>query len=324
MAVSELDFTHVTSLNADRLASTTKSRTFQYLDGLTWTVGHHTMKFGADIRHIEAITPLGFFGADNYGTFDFHSGTSFTGQEFADFLIGVPHATSYDVVTADNNGISTHYNFYAQDEWKASERLNLFFGVRYELHPGYHDPSGNIGNFDPSIPLSGRVVYPDGSEANLAKGFLGTFNSCGIGASTGVAEQNGAPCTPTVDNSAAGLPTSLKTVPKLRIMPRFGFAFRPFGDDKTAIRGGFGMFNITQLGLHVLLAHRHAAGRYHQLQQQPNPQWSRVCVSQHLCRFRYQLCRRRAWHRVLWHGKRHSLEGSVFRTVCPVHRARFW
>ena len=246
--ISELDFDHLSSLNADRLASTTQSRTTQYLDALTWSAGRHTAKFGLDIRHIEAITPLSFFGADNYGTFNFYSGQSFTGQEFADFLIGVPHTTAYDVVTNDNDGISTHYNFYAQDEWKLSNRLNLFYGVRYELHPGYHDPSGNIGNFDPSIPLSGRVVYPDGSEANLAKGFLPTFDSCGIGASSGVAPQNGAPCTPTVDNSAAGLPSSLKTVPHLRFMPRFGFAYRPFGNDRTAIRGGFGMFNITQLG----------------------------------------------------------------------------
>jgi hypothetical protein len=31
-------------------------------------------------------------------------------------------------------------------------------------------------------------------------------------------------------------------------MPRFGFAYRPFGNDKTAVRGGFGMYNINMLG----------------------------------------------------------------------------
>ncbi|MFT4114459.1 carboxypeptidase regulatory-like domain-containing protein, partial [Silvibacterium sp.] len=252
--VSEMDFNYLTSLNADRLASSTKSRTFQYLDGLSWSKGTHDMKFGFDIRHIEAVTPLSFFGADNYGTFEFNTGTNFTGlgvtqgQEFADFLIGTPQGTAYDAVTADNDGITMHYNFYAQDQWKVTQRLTLSYGLRYEYHPGYHDPSGNIGNFDPSVPLSGEAVYPDGAEANLNAGFLESFNSCGIGQSTGVAAENGAPCTPVLDNSQAGLPSSLKKVPTLRFMPRFGFAFRPFNDDRTVVRGGYGMYNITMLG----------------------------------------------------------------------------
>jgi hypothetical protein len=252
--ISEIDFNYLTSLNGDRLNNTSKSRTFQYLDGLTWSKGSHDMKFGLDIRHIEAVTPLSFFGADNYGTFAFNTGHNFTGlgvtqgQEFADFLIGTPQATAYDVVTADNDGISLHYNFYAQDQWKVSSRLTLSYGLRYEYHPGYHDPSGNIGNFDPFVPLSGEAVFPDGAANTLAPGFLASFNACPVGQTTGAPAQNGAPCTPVLTNSQAGLSSSLKNVPTLRFMPRFGFAFRPFDNDRTAIRGGFGMYNITSLG----------------------------------------------------------------------------
>jgi hypothetical protein len=252
--ISELDFNFLTSLNGDRLASTSKSRTFQYLDGLTWSKGQHDMKFGVDIRHIEAATPLSFFGADNYGTFVYNTGHNFTGlgvtqgQEFADFLIGTPQGTAYDVVTADNDGISLHYNFYAQDQWKVSSRLTLSYGLRYEYHPGYHDPSGNIGNFDPSVPLSGEAVFPNGAAGTLNAGFLESFNACPVGQTTGTPAENGAPCTPVLSNSQAGLPSSLKNVPTKRVMPRFGFAFRPFDDDRTAVRGGFGMYNITSLG----------------------------------------------------------------------------
>lgn len=243
----ELDFNFLSSLNADRLSSTTKSRTFIYTDSLSWILGRHNLKFGVDIRQIEAITPLGFNGSDNYGTFDYTS-ASFTGQEFADFLIGAPNQTFYDVVQSDNDGKTLHYHFYGQDQWKASDRLTLTYGLRYEYHPAYHDPSGNIGNFDPSVAKSGRVVYPNGKQALLSGDFLASFNSCGVGQSSGVPAKNGAACAPTLSNSQAGLPDGLRTAVKYRFMPRFGFAYRLSNDNKTTLRGGFGMYNITLLG----------------------------------------------------------------------------
>jgi hypothetical protein len=246
--VSELDFKTLTSLNADRLSSTTKSRLFQYNDSLTWVKGAHTLKFGADIRHLEALTPLGFYGADNYGTFNYAQAQTFTGHEFGDFLAGIPEATAYDVVTTDNDGIDLHYSFYAQDTWKASNRLTLTLGVRYDLQPGYHDPGGNIGNFQPNVPLSGEAIFPDGAQSTLNAGYLASFNACPIGQTSGTAAANGAPCTPVLSNSQTGLSTSLRTTEKNRVMPRIGFAYRPFNNTRTAIRGGFAMYSISSLG----------------------------------------------------------------------------
>ncbi len=246
--ISELDFKYLSSLNADRIASTSKSRAIEYTDTVTWTHNNHVVKAGLDILHIEAITPLGFFGADNYGTFNFNTGKNFTGQEFGDFLIGVPQGTEYDVVRSDNNGISNHYAFFAQDQWDVTQRLTLDYGLRYEFEPGYHDPSGNIGNFDPLVAKSGEAIFPDGAENTLAQGYLASFNACPVGQTSGAPSANGAPCTPVLDNTAAGFPNYLKNVPHLRFMPRFGFAFRPFNNDRTAIRGGFGMYDITTLG----------------------------------------------------------------------------
>jgi hypothetical protein len=243
----ELDFSYLTPLNADRLTSIQQSRTHVFTDNLTWVKGRHTMKFGLDIRRIEALTPLGFNGADNYGTFDYSS-ANFTGNEFADFLIGTPNTTFYDVVQSDNDGRAKHYHFYAQDQWRVSDSLTLSYGIRYEYHPAYHDPSGNIGNFDPSVAKSGRVIYPTGKGALVSTDYLASFNSCGLGQASGVPAQNGAACTPTVDNTQAGLPDGLRTAVKLRFAPRFGFAYRPFGSNKTVIRGGYGLYNITLLG----------------------------------------------------------------------------
>src|SRR6185437_13564539 len=114
------------------------------------------------------------------GTFDYSS-AAFTGQEFADFLIGAPNNTFYDVVQSDNDGQTMHYQAYAQDQWKVTDRLTVSYGLRWEFHPAYHDPSGNIGNFDPSVAKSGRVIYPDGKGSLVDIPFINSFNSCGLG-----------------------------------------------------------------------------------------------------------------------------------------------
>jgi hypothetical protein len=251
--IPDMGFNNIQSLDADRLTSLNKSLTYVYTDTLIWNKGNHTFKFGTDIQSLEAITPLGFNGADNYGTYSFNTSGSegiFTGVDFGDFLLGLPNQTFYDVVRQDNDGISHHYHFFAQDEWHATPRLTLSYGVRYELHPGYFDKYGDIGNFDPSVALAGRVIYPQGKQALLAQGFLASANACdadGVN-NTNSATVNGAPCMEVQGNSTAGYPTGLKKYPHLRFMPRFGVAFRPTGDDKWAIRAGVGLYNINMLG----------------------------------------------------------------------------
>ena len=249
----EMDFNHISSLTADRMSGTNQSKTFDYSDVLIWTKGKHTIKFGGNVQRLISLSPLGFNGADNYGTYQFNTSKStgmFTGVDFADFLLGLPNNSFYDVVQQDNDGISTHYHVFGQDEWHVSPQLTLSYGVRYELHPGYYDKGGDTGNFDPSVAGSGRAIYPDGKQSLLAQHFLASANACdpdGV-TNTNSATVNGAACMPVVSNSAAGYPNGLKKYPHLRFMPRFGFAYRPFANDKWAIRGGAGIYNINMLG----------------------------------------------------------------------------
>lgn len=234
---------NLTGLGADRLNGITQGRTYQIVDNVSWLKGKHTLKFGFDYRHIQAITPLGFLSGDNYGGFQFSG--QFSGAPFGDFLLGVPATTDFDNVKMDNDGITNHYNAYVQDSFRLSEKLTFEYGLRWEFHPGYHDASGNIGNFDPSYAKSGAIIYPDG-YANLLDPGLASTNPCPLGQKTGGVTLNGAPCEPVLSASQAGLPQSLRTAPN-RFMPRFGFAYRPFGN-KTVFRGGFSVYNTEVLG----------------------------------------------------------------------------
>jgi hypothetical protein len=83
--VTEVDFNSLTSLSVDRLTNINQSRTIEFNDNLTWIKHGHTLKFGVDTRLIRGVTPLGFFGADNYGTFAFAS--TFSGNDLGAALL---------------------------------------------------------------------------------------------------------------------------------------------------------------------------------------------------------------------------------------------
>jgi hypothetical protein len=240
----DVSITNFQELNTDRGNTKTINDTWQFTDNVTWHRGDHTIKLGFDYKKIRAVSALDFTNGDNYGGYSFNG--TFTGVPFADFLLGLPITTELDDVKNDNDGRSNHYNAYAQDSWRVNSHLTLEFGVRWEFHPGYTDANGNIGNFDPFIPRSGAVIYPNGAESTLAPAFLQSFNACPNLGSTAGPSANGAPCTPVLSASQAGYPDYLRNAPQ-RFLPRFGFAYRPFGD-KTVFRGGFSVFNTEVLG----------------------------------------------------------------------------
>ncbi len=246
-----------------RLGFEERSRIFQYVDNVTLQRGAHTIRLGADFRHLLAYTEA----AAGYPNFYFSSfaGQSATGlgpttanpvgqpgQEFADFLLGVPFESQSNTINQDNQGTANSYAVYAQDSWKATSNLTLNFGLRYDFHPAFVAAGGLAGNFLPTPSGAGSLVYPAGAAGALNIQELASVNACpepGIANpyATGL-PVNGAPCTPVLSNTQAGLPAGLRHAPTLRLQPRFGFAYQPFGDGKTAIRGGAGYYNITTTG----------------------------------------------------------------------------
>ena len=296
-----------------RIGYTEQSRVFQYVDNLTWQAGTHSLRFGADVRHLVAHTEAGGQTPSiNYGNFYFDPNNSATGQEFADFLVGVPYQNQSENIRQDNLGTANSYAVYVQDNWKATPHLNLTFGLRYEFHPAFAATNGLTGNFDPSVPRSGRLIYPEGYAAALNVQELANVNACataGINnpyATNGTV--NGAPCTPVLTNTEAGVPPGLRHAPRLRLEPRFGFAFRPFGSDRTSIRGGAGYYNITTTGaLFYAIAQT--------LQDNYQTFTNTYSASGPAFSFPDTVCpgwlRTRLWKHLLLQRHRHELEGSL-------------
>ncbi|HEY4904213.1 MAG TPA: carboxypeptidase-like regulatory domain-containing protein [Candidatus Sulfotelmatobacter sp.] len=223
-------------------AGVTKSQTIQIADNLTWARGKHTLKVGADVRHVAYADIESFGGSDDFGAFTFSSGT-FTGNAFADFLLGLP-AKSYIAQSGpDVLAHTVQTGFYGQDEWHATHRLTLSLGMRWQALPPFVSPLNNLTAFDPR---NGGVIVPNHNVP--VQGFLESINACsGPYNPYGVANP-ALPCGPVESASSQGLGPGVRRFYKRNFQPRFGFAYRPFGNEKTVVRGGFGIFTMTNLG----------------------------------------------------------------------------
>ncbi len=213
-----------------------RSSTFQYTDNLSWLKGRHALKFGTDLRRLGYQNTAHGGLNDDFGAWIFNQGT-FSGNAFADFLLGLPTTSSYAILGPNFDERATHYHFYGQDAWRVHDRLTVNFGLRWQLHPAMTEVSGNITNFNP---VTGTVIVPD-HTLPAAPGFLAAINAC-------PGTTNAIPCTPVISASQAGLPQGLRRTYYGNWTPRLGIAYRPFANNKTVLRAGFGVFTQTDLG----------------------------------------------------------------------------
>ncbi len=226
-----------------------QSKTMQFTDNLSRTMGKHTLRFGIDVRRVFYETVVRWGQSDDFGAFTFNQGV-FTGSSFGDFLLGAPN-TDFIVESSPNtNEPSTQWGVYAQDQWQVTSRLTLNFGLRWEVLPEFTENQGDIANFDPSngdvvvpnILLSKTVPSSPLLQANY-NAFLVSFNACSL-----PTRNTSLACSNVVTASQDHLSQSLRNTYWGDYDPRIGIAFRPFRDNKTVFRAGFGIFTQTPLG----------------------------------------------------------------------------
>jgi hypothetical protein len=208
-------------------------------DLVTWTKAKHTFKFGGDILHVQLFQPT---NTSKNGAFTYSgklTGVTTT-NALADLLAGYPATSVLMTGGTTNHIIQTNYAGFAQDDYKVTPNLTLNLGLRYELQTLPSEQNGQLTNFVPSL---GQTVYSNASTVP---------NLGAVLAQSGLTNYY-------VSASAAGYPAALIHTNKGRFGPRIGFALRPFNNDRTVIRAGYGIFYT---GIRLSVIRTNLAGQY--------------------------------------------------------------
>jgi hypothetical protein len=216
------------------------STDIQVADSISWIHSGHVVKAGVAIIR-DRVDQNGRSAYTGSVTFNSSGNSNTTGNALADALLG--NFRTYTEASADPMGFFRFWQpgAFIQDSWKATRRLSLEFGFRWEwLQPWYTD-ANNMANFVPAlfnpaqavtINSAGRVVPGSG---NLYNGLIRAGN--GVPADE-LGRVPGSTST-FFQQIPAGAPRGFFQ-PQNTWSPRFGFAFQ--AAEKTVLRGGFGIF----------------------------------------------------------------------------------
>lgn len=179
---------------------TQANNTFQWRDTVSKITGTHTLSFGAEFHYYQVNTnPI----AQLNGTFIFF-GTE-TGVDFADFLLGIPSQYNQSQLQSFY-GRDKFTGLFAQDSWRATRKLTLNYGLRWDRIEPWYEKYNQVATFE-----AGRqsIVFP--------------------GAPAGI-----------LFPTDPGVPSTLAPPGNRDFAPRIGLAYSP--TPKVSIRTSFGIF----------------------------------------------------------------------------------
>ena len=182
--------------------------------------GRHRYKVGGYLFHLQfrPNQPDNARGAFTYAG-------QFTGNAFADFLLGYPTSAVSGIGRGDEDGRTTWVHAFAQDDWRVRDNLTLNLGLRYEHNQHMHDVNNRLSTVDQSVP-GGRFVVASDAKGNISSDASALLPLMPI---------------PFVTSAQADWDPGLLRPSAVRLAPRTGFALS-LDDARTVVRGGYGVF----------------------------------------------------------------------------------
>ncbi|HKO18446.1 MAG TPA: carboxypeptidase regulatory-like domain-containing protein [Acidobacteriaceae bacterium] len=209
-------------------------------DNFTHIQGRHTIEAGIDETGYKINSRVPSTGSAT-GSFSFNGNWTgnlgwpnephSAGNAFADFLLGDANgSTTAPVGAFAQNIYSRDWGVYVQDTWQTTPRLTLIYGLRYEYQNPWLYKRQQVTTFDMK---NDKLVLPENSATpTLPPG----------------ASQDLFDAYPIETTQSIGLPLHYIQPDRNNFAPRVGFAFRPFANGHTVIRGGFGTYYNFQPG----------------------------------------------------------------------------
>jgi hypothetical protein len=218
---------------------TNKADDYQLRDDLSWTKGAHQLKFGFSWALYKKVQT---YFANTQGNFTFNG--SYTGNDFADFLLGYANQYEEDAVQSAGHWNAISMAAYVQDNWRVNHRLTLNLGLRWDGIPHTYEANQQSANFYPNLynPANAATFDTAGHICSGASDPGCTAASPGLGTSpnsilTGLQfYENGVGI-----GGVGSIPKGLANNWWPAFGPRIGFAYDLTGQAKTVVRGGFGI-----------------------------------------------------------------------------------
>ena len=203
-----------------------EAKQFAWTDNMTMIKGSHTLKFGGFFNmNLNGQQPS-WTDVMNFNFGDNTENARSTGNTFANMLLG-----NYTSVNQTNGRFFGTFKFFgteffAQDSWRVNKKLNIEYGLRW----AYMGPTYTYGKFLQNY-FDPRAFDP--AQAAVIDIRPGLRNGSIIG---------GNPFNGMIEEGKGKLPLGGVDHKYNNWAPRVGFSYDPWGDGKTAIRGGGGMF----------------------------------------------------------------------------------